>query len=194
MVCVTLTATIFGLHHPDQRGVLLSSGLLLFTVCGIIGGYTAAQVYRVLGGKSYITNTLYTALLYPGLMGIIFLTINVSIAGHGSSAATPVTTMLALILLWFGVNTPLTFLGAYLGYRSQEIEIPTSIAKEYRPIPRQSWYLHPSLSILLGGILPFGAVSIEVFFMMSALWRHEGKHISHVTPFSDPSLSLSWSV
>lgn len=35
------------------------------------------------------------------------------------------------------------------------------------------WYTHPLFSIALGGILPFGAVCIELFFIMSALWLHQ---------------------
>lgn len=42
-----------------------------------------------------------------------------------------------------------------------------------RAIPQQQWYLHPVISCLLGGILPFGAVSVELYFIMSALWLHQ---------------------
>ena len=35
------------------------------------------------------------------------------------------------------------------------------------------WYTHPVFSIALGGILPFGAVCIELFFIMSAMWLHQ---------------------
>lgn len=33
--------------------------------------------------------------------------------------------------------------------------------------------MHPALCILVGGILPFGAVFIELFFIMSAIWLHQ---------------------
>ena len=39
-----------------------------------------------------------------------------------------------------------------------------------RQIPPQPWYLHPIPSVLVGGILPFGAVFIELFFIMSSIW------------------------
>lgn len=42
-----------------------------------------------------------------------------------------------------------------------------------RAIPQQQWYLHSAISCLLGGILPFGAVSVELYFIMSALWLHQ---------------------
>jgi transmembrane 9 superfamily protein 2/4 len=39
--------------------------------------------------------------------------------------------------------------------------------------PQQVWYTHPAFSIALGGVLPFGAVCIELFFIMSAMWLHQ---------------------
>ena len=42
-----------------------------------------------------------------------------------------------------------------------------------RQIPPQSWYMHPVLTTALGGVLPFGAVSVELYFIMSALWLHQ---------------------
>jgi transmembrane 9 superfamily protein 2/4 len=47
-----------------------------------------------------------------------------------------------------------------------------------RAIPAQQWYLHPAVSCLLGGILPFGAVSVELYFIMSALWLHQVRNCS----------------
>jgi len=33
--------------------------------------------------------------------------------------------------------------------------------------------MNPIITCMLGGILPFGAVSVELFFIMSALWLHQ---------------------
>ena len=37
----------------------------------------------------------------------------------------------------------------------------------------QAWYTTPLFSILVGGILPFGAVFIELFFILSSIWLHQ---------------------
>lgn len=42
-----------------------------------------------------------------------------------------------------------------------------------RHVPEQMWYTNPAFAIALGGVLPFGAVCIELFFIMSALWLHQ---------------------
>lgn len=41
-----------------------------------------------------------------------------------------------------------------------------------RPIPAQKWYTNDFISILVGGILPFGAIFIELSFIMSSIWFH----------------------
>jgi Endomembrane protein 70 len=42
-----------------------------------------------------------------------------------------------------------------------------------RQVPEQAWYMHPAFSVLIGGILPFGAVFIELFFILTSMWLHQ---------------------
>jgi transmembrane 9 superfamily protein 2/4 len=44
---------------------------------------------------------------------------NLILWSKGSSAAVPFTTLIALLALWFGVSVPLTFIGAYFGFRKR---------------------------------------------------------------------------
>merc|ERR1712048_1431039 len=37
----------------------------------------------------------------------------------------------------------------------------------------QPWYMSGIFSSLVGGILPFGAVFTELFFIMSSIWQHQ---------------------
>lgn len=173
MTITTMICALFGLTSPANRGGLLTTLLLLFVFMGSFAGYFSARIYKLFGGKEWKRNTLTTAMFYPGLMGILFVSINSFVAYYGSSAAAPLTTLLALILLWFGISTPLVFIGSYFGFKKETIEVPVRTNQIARHIPDQVWYTHPLFSIALGGILPFGAVCIELFFIMSALWLHQ---------------------
>lgn len=42
----------------------------------------------------------------------------------GSSTATPITSLLALMLLWVGVSAPLVFVGSYFGFKAETISVP----------------------------------------------------------------------
>jgi hypothetical protein len=50
---------------------------------------------------------------------------------------------------------------------------PVRTNKIPRQIPDQPWYMNPLFSILIGGILPFGAVFIELFFILTSMWLHQ---------------------
>merc|ERR1719482_2398576 len=114
-----------------------------------------------------------TALLYPGGIFGIFFFLNLLIWGQASAGSVPFATMFALLVLWFGISVPLVFLGAYLGYRKDQMELPVRVNQMPREIPLQQWYMKPLFTSLLGGILPFGAVFTELFFIMSSIWQHQ---------------------
>ena len=68
MVCA-----LFGLTSPANRGGLLTTLLLLFVFMGSFAGFCSARVYKLFGGKQWKQNTVLTAMLYPGIMGVIFI-------------------------------------------------------------------------------------------------------------------------
>ncbi|KAF5743369.1 hypothetical protein HS088_TW09G01437 [Tripterygium wilfordii] len=57
------------------------------------------------------------------------------------------------------------------------IEDPVKTNKIPRQIPEQAWYMNPAFSILIGGILPFGAVFIELFFILTSIWLNQFYYI-----------------
>jgi len=42
-----------------------------------------------------------------------------------------------------------------------------------RQVPEQPWYMHPLFAALVPGVLPFGAVFIELFFLLTSVWLHQ---------------------
>jgi len=173
MSVITLAFALLGILSPAYRGALLQSMMLLFTFMGIAAGYTASRLYKVFNGTDWKTTTLLTAFFYPGLFFVIFFVLNLFVWGKKSSGAVPFTTMFALLCLWFGISVPLVFLGAYFGFRKGNIELPVRTNQIPRQIPAQPWFIHPVFTCLVGGILPFGAVFTELFFIMSSIWQHQ---------------------
>merc|ERR1719222_1617066 len=104
---------------------------------------------------------------------MIFFVLNLLIWGQKSSGAVPFTTMFAILCLWFGISVPLVFLGAYIGFRKPAMEVPVRTNQVPRQIPAQPWFIQPVFTSAVGGILPFGAVFTELFFIMSSLWQHQ---------------------
>lgn len=173
MAFVTLFFAALGFLSPAHRGGLLQSTLLLFTFMGVPGGYASAKLYKLWETDGWKGATLMTALMLPGGTFCIFFFLNLLIWGNGSAGAVPFATMFALLVLWFGISVPLVFLGAYLGFRQSAIELPVRTNQMPREIPVQPWYMQPLCTSMMGGILPFGAVFTELFFIMSSIWHHQ---------------------
>ena len=87
--------------------------------------------------------------------------------------AIPFSTLVVLVLLWFGISVPLTFLGAFYGYKKRPIEHPVRTNTIPRVIPDQIFYTKPLPGIVMGGILPFGCIFIQLFFILNSLWSHQ---------------------
>jgi transmembrane 9 superfamily protein 2/4 len=110
-----------------------------------------------------------TGLLIPGEIFCAFFIINLFVWKANSSGAVPFGTMLILLGMML-ISVPLAFIGAVLGYKQTPIPIPVRINQIERNVPKQPWYLNPWCTILMGGVLPFGAVFIEVFFILTSIW------------------------
>ena len=167
---VTVLFASIGFLSPANRGSLMVALLLLYALMGSISGYVSARLFKTFKGKTWQRCTTLTAFFFPGLCFTIFVVLNVMLSSYGSTGAVPFASILSLVALWLFVSVPLTFLGAFLGYRRDALEYPVRYSVTPRPIPDQPWYLGTSFVVLMGGILPFGACFVEVFFILSSLW------------------------
>ena len=52
-----------------------------------------------------------------------------------SSGAVPFTTMIALLLMWFGGSVPLVLAGGYFGFRKEKYKFPVGVNTIARQIP-----------------------------------------------------------
>ncbi|XP_037075308.1 transmembrane 9 superfamily member 2-like [Pollicipes pollicipes] len=173
MMLITLVFACLGFLSPANRGSLMTCGLVLYVCLGTPAGYVAARIYKSFGGEKWGLNVLLTSTLCPGIVFSITLLLNFVLWAHGSSAALPFLTILALIGLWFGVSVPLTFVGAYFGFKKRVLEHPVRTNQIPRQIPEQSIYTRPVPCVLMGGILPFGCIFVQLFFILSSIWSSQ---------------------
>jgi len=177
MILVTMTFAVLGFLSPSNRGGLMTAMLLLWVFMGLFAGYSSARLYKMFKGTEWKKITLKTAVTFPAIIFAIFFVLNAIILGQKSSGAVPFGTMFALVFLWFGISVPLVFVGGYVGFKKPTIEDPVKTNKIPRQIPEQAWYMNPAFSILIGGILPFGAVFIELFFILTSIWLQQFYYI-----------------
>eukprot|EP01051_Picozoa_sp_SAG22_P000277 SAG22_NODE_6_length_41368_cov_49.702222_20_plen_541_part_00 len=187
MLVTTLCFAVLGFLSPANRGGLMTAMLLLFVFMGVFAGYTSARLYKSfmyqgrfsrgqdgvqvrLAGKK---NTLMTAFMFPGVVFVVFFILNFFVWSKGSSSAVPFGTLFALLFLWFGISVPLCFVGSLFGFRKKQFEFPVDTDLIPRRIEPKPWYMRTGFTIMIGGILPFGAVFIELFFILSSVWLNQ---------------------
>jgi len=93
MCVVTMAFAVLGFLSPSNRGGLMTALLLLFVLMGALAGYVSAVMYKGFRGTEWRLTTLKTALMFPGIVAIIFFTLNLFIWGEKSSGAVPFTLM-----------------------------------------------------------------------------------------------------
>jgi transmembrane 9 superfamily protein 2/4 len=169
--------TLFGFLSPANRGGLMTAMLLLWVFMGLFAGYASSRLYKTFKGADWKLNTMRITLFFPGCVFIIFFILNTLIWGHKSSGEILFGTMFVLMFMWFGISIPLVFVGSYFGFKKLLADDPVRTNKIPRQIPEQAWYMRPVFSILIGGILPFGAVFIELFFIVTSIWQDQFYYI-----------------
>jgi len=170
---LTMMCSIVGLISPMKKGQTLTAIVLLYVLCGAVAGYISARIFKFCDAKSWKRNTFLTAAALPGALISIFTVLNIFLHIAGAATAVHFFTLLAILGLWIAISTPMVFLGSYFGFSSEKIHVPVKVNQIARYVPQLPWFANPPLSYLLGGLLPFGSVCIELFFIMSALWLHQ---------------------
>jgi transmembrane 9 superfamily protein 2/4 len=168
-----MLAAVFKLLNPIKKGHTLTAMVVLYVLSGCVSGYVSARIYKFCNAKNWKMNTFMTATALPGVLVGIFTILNLFLSLAGAATAVSFWMLLLLFFLWVCVSAPLVFAGAYFGLRAEKISVPTKTTSIARVIPEVPWFNKPPFSFLLGGILPFGSVCIELFFIMSALWLHQ---------------------
>jgi len=170
MAFLSLVFSAIGFLSPTNRGSLVTAQLVFFVLAGSTNGYVTARLYKTFKGASWQHATTMTAILFPGVTFFVFFILNIMAWIEGSTDAVPFSTLVVLIIMWFGVSTPLVFLGAYFGYKQEAIEFPVATSNLPRQIPDQQWYMGSSATMLVAGILPFGAIFVEMYFILASIW------------------------
>eukprot|EP01134_Creolimax_fragrantissima_P008190 CFRG8190T1 len=173
MVLILLCFSFLHLLSPLRRGSIMTGAIVWFVCLGAPAGYTSARLYKMFGGEYWKLSTLFTSFLIPGTIFSLFLINNIILWAEKSRNAVPFVAMLSVISLWFLISVPLTFFGSYLAYKKPKIEAPLRVNQIPRQIPPLPFHMRPLPSILIGGILPFGAIFIELLFLLSSLWNHK---------------------
>ena len=85
-----------------------------------------------------------------------------------------ISTQIAVSCICLFVILPLTLVGTVLGRNlSGTPDHPCRVNAVPRPIPEKKWFMEPLAIVMLGGILPFGSIFIEMYFIFTSFWAYK---------------------
>ena len=172
MTGFTIAFAVVGFLSPSNRGSLATAMILLYTFFGFIGGYVSSRVYKSFRGTKWKQLFIYTPAAVPAIVFGTFFLLNLFVWARRSSGAVPFTTMLVIVGIWFLISVPLSIAGSWLGFRQSMADAPVRTNQIPRQIPPSTGYLRLAPSMLATGILPFGAIFIELLFIFRSLWSN----------------------
>jgi len=139
-----------------------------------VGGYTSGSFYLQNGGTAWIPTALITAAVYPLVIFVIGFFLDFLAMYYNTLTSIPIGTMVILLLLWLFISVPLSFFGTIIGRNTNgKPNFPTRLSQVPRQIPDMPWYAQRWVYILLGGLLPFGSIFIEMYFVFSSYWQYK---------------------
>lgn len=171
-LCV-ITLTIFGELYTE-RGSLVTTAIFVYAATSPINGYFGGSLYARMGGKRWIRQMLISAFLVPVVVCGTEFFINFIAIYYHASRAIPFSSMVAITCICLFIILPLTLVGTVLGRNlSGQPDYPCRVNAVPRPIPEKKWFMEPAVIVALGGILPFGSIFIEMYFIFTSFWAYK---------------------
>ena len=157
-----------------RRSTILTAAIFIYALTAVVSGFFSGSYYSKYGGKHWIRTMITTAVLWPGVVSIITILNNIVAISYSSSRAIHFGTLVAIIAIWFFLVFPLTLLGTVIGRNWKgQADFPCRVNPIPRQIPEKTWYTETVAIILIGGILPFGSIFIEMYFIFTSFWAYK---------------------
>ena len=173
LVFFVILITIFGMLY-EGRGTIITVFIVCYALTSFVGGYVSGGYNARCEGKNWIKTMLLTAGLFPGTCFAIAFSLNTIAIFYHSLAAVPFGTRVVIFFMWAFISFPLVLFGTVIGRNwNGAPDNPCRVKTIPRPIPERAWYFTPGAISVMGGILPFGSIFIETYFVFTSIWNYK---------------------
>ena len=173
VICAALAGSLY-----IDRGAVVKAALLVYGLTSAVSGFFAGRAYRQYflpdEAPAWISTMLLTAALLPGGVFATLAGLNVVAQGYGLHNTLSLLTLAKLLALWALIALPLNVAGTIVGRRFAEpAKAPMRVLPMPRPVPLKPWFASPAVACLLAGLLPFGSIFIETYFVFTSFWNYK---------------------
>lgn len=169
-----LLVVLFNLINLNRHGTITMVSVLLYAFTSWIAGFVSASMYKKMGGDDWVLIVNLTSGLFTVPFVMVWSIVNSVAWFYGSTQALPFQTVLLLVTLWAALGYPLAVIGGIAGKScSCSFDAPIRTKNIPREIPVVAWYRSGSVHCVIGGFLPFSAISVELYYVFATLWGRE---------------------
>ncbi|XP_074656952.1 transmembrane 9 superfamily member 1-like [Tubulanus polymorphus] len=169
-----IVMALLGMFNVHHHGGINTAAIVLYALTSCISGYVAANMYRKMGGENWVININLTSCLFALPFFVIWAMLNTVALSYGSTQALPVTTIILLICIWLIIGYPLTVIGGIFGKNwASSFDSPCRTKNIPREIPSVPLFKSGVAHCVVGGFLPFSAISVELYYIFATLWGRE---------------------
>jgi len=197
VILFALAGPIHGEVHED-RGEMEQAILCCYCLSSVVAGYASGKYFKMYtttrranknGGtgsdSSWQLAMMLTAVLLPTICGSSVLFLNNIALAYGTINYIPFFALVKLFLLWIFISAPLCIIGTLFGRhgktdsgRQMGGDFPCRVNAIPRPIPESvPWYGKPTNLIPFAGLLSFGSIFIELYYVLTSLWNYKIYHV-----------------
>ncbi|KAI5655885.1 hypothetical protein M9H77_24678 [Catharanthus roseus] len=173
LVFLLIIFAIFGRLYM-WRGAITTAFLYCYALTSFVLGYTSGAIYFRYGGEKWKKAMILTAFLFPCIGFAISSILDIIAMFYGSLAPIPSNIMVVALAIWAFISLPLVVVGTLVGRNfGGAPNDPCRTNTIPRPIPEKRFYLTRSVICLMGGVLPFGSIFVEIYFVFTCLWNYK---------------------
>jgi transmembrane 9 superfamily member 3 len=165
----------------EDRGEMVSTIIVCFALSSAFAGYSSGSFYRQYfptareeKHSQWQKTMIATILLFPAIISVVGMVLNMIAVHYETIGALPISVILKMAAIWLFVALPLSVGGTIFGrHWAGKNDVPCRVNNIPRPIPPSPWYATPVFVIPAAGILPFGSIFIEMYFMFTSFWSYK---------------------
>eukprot|EP01138_Halocafeteria_seosinensis_P010375 gb/GECG01010593.1/.p1 GENE.gb/GECG01010593.1/~~gb/GECG01010593.1/.p1 ORF type:complete len:615 (+),score=54.32 gb/GECG01010593.1/:1-1845(+) len=178
MVLIVIVASLAGSLYVD-RGAIGTAVIVGYSLTSGAAGFVSGAFYRAQhsasSDRNWVRVMFLTAALLPGILFFTLFSLNLVALYYNTVNTMRAALMISLFLLWLFVSLPLVIFGTLAGRRyGGTIRTPCRVNAIPRPLPvKKSLFTNNWVLIFSGGILPFGSIFIEMYYIFTSFWNYK---------------------
>jgi transmembrane 9 superfamily protein 3 len=200
LIALTLGVILFAVAGPlhgqvhEDRGEMQHAVLICYCFSSVVAGYTSGSYFKQYnatknvgrgksstgGGSQWQLTMFLTVMLLPTVFVSILSILNGIALAYKTVNYIPFLVIVKLFFIWILLSVPLCVIGTLAGRHASVSsgDFPCRVNAIARPIPEDvPFHGKPINLIPFAGLLSFGSIFIELYYVLTSLWNYKVYHV-----------------